>query len=101
MAKLVYGLNQSLDGYVDHLEFRPSPARFRHFIEHMRDQHRWFIYSAAIAKPLEIKALCLSGAAHVRKWRLVIAPRTECELLRYLGVCFRACFQNGATPRAI
>jgi hypothetical protein len=22
MAKLVYGLNQSLDGYVDHLEFR-------------------------------------------------------------------------------
>ena len=26
MAKLVYGMNQSLDGYVDHLEFRPSPA---------------------------------------------------------------------------
>jgi dihydrofolate reductase len=37
MAKLVYGLNQSLDGYVDHLEFRPSPALFRHFIEHVRD----------------------------------------------------------------
>jgi len=36
MAKLVYGLNQSLDGYVDHLEFRPSPALFRHFIEHVR-----------------------------------------------------------------
>ena len=29
MAKLVYGLNQSLDGYVDHLEFRPSPALVR------------------------------------------------------------------------
>ncbi len=28
MAKLVYGMNQSLDGYVDHLEFRPSPASF-------------------------------------------------------------------------
>src|SRR5260370_15992800 len=37
MAKLVYGLNQSLDGYVDHLELRPSPALFRHFIEHVRD----------------------------------------------------------------
>ena len=36
MAKLVYGLNQSLDGYVDHLEFRPSPALFRHFIEQVR-----------------------------------------------------------------
>jgi len=36
MAKLVYGLNQSLDGYVDHLAFRPSPALFRHFIEHVR-----------------------------------------------------------------
>jgi hypothetical protein len=28
MAKLVYGLNQSLDGYVDHLELRPSLALF-------------------------------------------------------------------------
>ncbi len=37
MAKLVYGLNQSLDGYVDHLEFRPNPTLFRHFIEHVRD----------------------------------------------------------------
>ena len=37
MAKLVYGLNQSLDGYVDHQKFRPSQALFRHFIEHTRD----------------------------------------------------------------
>jgi len=38
MAKLVYGLNQSLDGYVDHLEIgRPSPALSRHFMEHVRD----------------------------------------------------------------
>ena len=36
MAKLVYALNQSLDGYVDHQKFRPSPALFRHFIEHVR-----------------------------------------------------------------
>ena len=33
MAKLVFGMNQSLDGYVDHQEFSPGPALFRHFIE--------------------------------------------------------------------
>jgi hypothetical protein len=38
MAKLVFGMNQSLDGYVDHLEFAPSPALFRHFIEQARGQ---------------------------------------------------------------
>src|SRR5271154_5371597 len=36
MARLVYELNQSLDGYVDHLEFRPDLALFRHFIERVR-----------------------------------------------------------------
>jgi dihydrofolate reductase len=36
MAKLVFGLNQSLDGYVEHTKFSPSPALFRHFIEHVR-----------------------------------------------------------------
>src|SRR3984893_1029467 len=37
MAKLVFGMNQSLDGYVDHQEFAPGPALFRHFIEQVRD----------------------------------------------------------------
>ncbi len=37
MAKLVFGMNQSLDGYVDHQEFAPDPALFRHWIEHVRD----------------------------------------------------------------
>jgi dihydrofolate reductase len=38
VAKLVFGLNQSLDGYVDHLAMPPpGPALFRHFTEHMRD----------------------------------------------------------------
>jgi hypothetical protein len=36
MAKLVFGLNQSLDGYVDHLGFAPGPLLFRHFIEQVR-----------------------------------------------------------------
>jgi dihydrofolate reductase len=33
MAKLVFGANQSLDGYVDHMAFAPGPKLFRHFIE--------------------------------------------------------------------
>src|SRR5512134_3232268 len=33
MAKLVFGMNQSLDGYVVHMAFAPSPTLFRHFIE--------------------------------------------------------------------
>jgi len=37
MAKLVFGLNQSLDGYIDHEKLGPpSPAVFRHFVEHVR-----------------------------------------------------------------
>jgi dihydrofolate reductase len=36
MAKLVFSLNQSLDGYVDHQAFAPDPVLFRHFIEDMR-----------------------------------------------------------------
>lgn len=37
MAKLVFGMNLSLDGYVDHLEMRTGPALFRHWTEHVRD----------------------------------------------------------------
>ena len=37
MAKLVYGLSQSLDGYVDHTKLGPpAPAAFRHFLEQVR-----------------------------------------------------------------
>ena len=37
MAKLVYGLSQSLDGYVDHMKLGPpAPAAFRHFIDLVR-----------------------------------------------------------------
>jgi dihydrofolate reductase len=38
MAKLVFGMNQSLDGYVDHMAFAPSAALFRHFIDQARNQ---------------------------------------------------------------
>jgi dihydrofolate reductase len=38
MAKLVFGMNQSLDGYVDHTAFGPSPTLFRHFIKEAQEQ---------------------------------------------------------------
>jgi dihydrofolate reductase len=38
MAKLVFGMNQSLDGYVDHTAFAPGPVLFRHFIEQTEGQ---------------------------------------------------------------
>ena len=38
MAKLVFGMNVSLDGYVDHMAFAPSPALFRHFVEQAKEQ---------------------------------------------------------------
>jgi dihydrofolate reductase len=36
MAKLVFGMHVSLDGYVDHQKFAPNPAVFRHYIEQVR-----------------------------------------------------------------
>jgi dihydrofolate reductase len=36
MAKLVFGMNMSLDGYVDYDRFAPDPTLFRNFIEQTR-----------------------------------------------------------------
>lgn len=36
MARLVFGMNLSLDGYVDHQAFAPDAALFRHWIEQVR-----------------------------------------------------------------
>ena len=38
MARVVFGMNVSLDGYVDHLKFAPGPTLFRHFIAEARGQ---------------------------------------------------------------
>lgn len=38
MAKLVFGMNVSLDGYVDLGSFAPSPTLFRHFVEEAQGQ---------------------------------------------------------------
>ncbi|WP_454850519.1 dihydrofolate reductase family protein [Rhizobium binxianense] len=37
MARLVFAMNQSLDGYVDHMAFAPDPTLFRHFIEEAQE----------------------------------------------------------------
>lgn len=36
MAKLIFGMNMSLDGYVDHDAFTPDPVLFKYFIEQTR-----------------------------------------------------------------
>jgi len=36
MARLVFGMNLSLDGYVDHDAFAPDPPLFRHWIRQVR-----------------------------------------------------------------
>lgn len=36
MAVIVYGMNVSLDGYVDHDQFAPGSTLFRHWIEQVR-----------------------------------------------------------------
>lgn len=38
MAKLVFGMNVSLDGYVDHMRFQPNPTLFRYFIDEAEEQ---------------------------------------------------------------
>ena len=44
MAKLVFGMNQSLDGYVDHMQIGPpAPALSRHFMEQVHGM-TGFIY---------------------------------------------------------
>lgn len=36
MARFIFGMNMSLDGYVDHDKFAPGPELFQHFIEQTR-----------------------------------------------------------------
>lgn len=38
MARIVFGMNQSLDGYVDHMKFSPGPTLFRHFVKEAQSQ---------------------------------------------------------------
>ena len=64
MAKLVFGMNQSLDGYVDHLAFAPSPTLFRHFIAQAQAgsvyrRHMGPRLRGGVAQPAEMGRLAL------------------------------------------
>lgn len=52
MAKLVFAMNQSLDGYVDHDAFAPGPKLFRHFVEQAQ-RHAGGIYGRRIYEIME------------------------------------------------
>ena len=80
MARLVFGMNQSLDGYVDHMAFGPSPTLFRHFIgeaeqqagsiygrkiyEIMRDWDASFEISSAIGQTEAVRSGAGIGILH-------------------------------------
>ncbi|MGN6160827.1 MAG: dihydrofolate reductase family protein [Marmoricola sp.] len=38
MARFVFSMNQSLDGYIDHTGFQPGPNLFRHFVQEAEAQ---------------------------------------------------------------
>jgi dihydrofolate reductase len=47
MAKFVFGMNQSLDGYVNYDKFNPGPKLFRYFIEQAR-RHAGSVYGGGL-----------------------------------------------------
>ena len=66
MAKLVYGLNQSLDGYVDHMKLGPPGcAAFPHFIELVR----------GLSGPTSMVAACAKSHALLGRRAFLIGTR--------------------------
>jgi dihydrofolate reductase len=83
MAKIVFEMNMSLDGYVDHEAFGPDPVLFRYFIDSMRglsgvlygrklyeimsywDQNDWNVHDSAQTPALRDFASAWRGQ---RKW---------------------------------
>jgi len=73
MARLIFGMNQSLDGYVNHEAFAPGDVLFRHFIDQVRTTTA-SIYGTGMYEVMKVwhedqpewdTALCEFGAA----WR--------------------------------
>ena len=61
MVKFVFGMNQSLDGNVDHMAFAPGPTLFHHFIEEAERQ-AGSVYAAICMKS------CVIGTTIVLSW---------------------------------
>ena len=78
MAKLVFALNQSLDGYVDHQAFGPRPELFQHFVDDMRglaglgDDEMWGRF--APAPPQDDEAASLAAITNAAQASMS-APR--------------------------
>ena len=66
MAKLVFGMNQSLDGYVDHTGFAPGPTLFRHFIEEAQGQ-AGSIYGRRMYETWYKMTVMLQGGLDIRQ----------------------------------
>ena len=70
MVRLVFGMNQSLDGYVDHMAFGPGPTLFR-----------------SIGPFVHVEADTVTGAVRpeseidraARAWAFVRTPKTSCD----------------------
>jgi hypothetical protein len=61
MAKLVFGMNQALDGYVDHMAFAPSPTLFRHFVEEPKGRRAVSAVAGCMRSCATGKTIILNG----------------------------------------
>ena len=75
MAKLVFGMNQSLDGYVDHLKFAPGPILFRHFIKEAEGQ-AGSLYGRNLYE-LMVTGHVTDHAARLRSYEIVAEARAR------------------------
>lgn len=92
MAKLVYELNQSLDGYVDHMKIgRPDPALFRHFIERVRGL-TGSVYGRGM---YEIMRYWEDG---LPDWGAEAATSRRCGRPSRSGLCRARCSRSAPTP---
>jgi len=81
MAKIVFGMNQSLDGYVDHQAFAPDPVLFRHFIDQPRratgSVYGRRLYFAGQRPPLRLAASDRIGEDAIRLTYVPASSRYE------------------------
>ena len=67
MARLVFGMNQSLDGHVDHTAFAPSRTLFRHFIEEAQGAGGEAVSTVAKCMRSCVTGTTTSGDGRVRR----------------------------------
>lgn len=80
MAWLVFGMNQSLDGYVDHTAFAPGPTLFRRFIEEAQGQ----------AAPAEVGRLAFAEVGRLQRCATFLLTDLEVRRkgVKYVSIAF-------------